>query len=483
MEALRQVVAADALDGAPLDRAVHSFFKLLHRHGRLTRSGCPPHRAAGDLVAALLNWRGWVGPWWGLRRRRASREWTGRVWLVGLGEQARSRRLWEPMAEALGGGAGLLLAAGPSQLRHLPETPPAVSLMDYPAGWWRTRGWLAGRLGRWLHELGRVCSEFDFASAARWRLAAHLVQQADRISALLRLERRLRPRAAVVDWDRAPLGAAVCAALGARGVPTFTLVHGAFGAQSRAGFVPLGARFVLTWGEVQSALLREVGVPAERIIPVGVFEPRPLPPSLEPAARAQRLTALQARADRPVVVLGLTCLNAEGRALWARVLRELAGRLADRVVLARLHPSNTRASFAGLLEESPTLRLVDDRMLSAAETLELADAVVVDSSSFGFDALQRGLPVVTLEPPDGSRYFSLQWEAIQAGASLYARNAEHLASQLARLRDDAGFRAALLARARAFEARYVCAYGQEALARARAAIEEGIEKSGVRSGN
>ncbi len=233
---------------------------------------------------------------------------------------------------------------------------------------------------------------------------------------------------------------------------------------------------MLTWGEVQSALLREAGVPAERIIPVGVFEPRPASPSLEPAARAQRLTALQARADRPVVVVGLTCLNAAGRALWGRVLQELAGRLTDQVVLARLHPSNTRASFAGLVEESPTFRLVDDRMMSATETLEVADAVVVDSSSFGFDALQRGLPVVTLEPPDGSRYFSLQWEAMQAGASLYARDAEHLAAHLVRLRDDAGFRAALLARARAFEARYVCAYGAEALARARAAIEGGIEE-------
>lgn len=470
VEAVRRVVADDVFRGVPLGLTVHSFLVLLHRHGKLKEPACRPAGALAELALALAHGRGIASR---LRHgaRRLSPGLEGRILIAGLGEQDRSRRLWQPIAGALGPAEGLLVAGGRSQLRHLPADRPVVVLSDFPPAWLATRRWLLARLGRWLRGLAEVCADFGFTPAARWRLAAQLVHQTGKIAHALSLCERLKPRALVVNWDRNPIGSALCAALSARGVPTFTLVHGAFGVQNRGGFLPLGARYVLTWGDIQAELLRDAGVPAERLIPVGVFEPRPVRRRLDEAGRARRLEQLGADPGKPVLVVGLTCLTAGERRVWADILSELANRLPGFVVLGRLHPSNSRASFADLLQENSRLRLVDDRLLSAKHTLELADVVVVDSSSFGFDAIQHEIPVVVLEPPDGAGYFSVMREAMAAGAALHARDAGQLAARVESLWKDPALRQHLLERARAFEARYVCAYGQEALDRAKAAID------------
>lgn len=470
VEGLRRVVQGDVWEGVPLASAVHWFVTILRRHGKLTPAQCRPGAALADLAQALAQPHSWLPAFKG-RASCAPAQGRDRIWIPAGGHQDRSVRLWEPPARALGAGACLVVAVGRSQRNHLPSGLPYVILNEQPAAWLATRQWVLARLGRWLRELAGLCAEMGFAAAARWRLAAQLVAQVGKVGQVLRLQQRYSPRAAVVNWDRAPVGAALCAVLASRGIPTFTLVHGAFGAQNHVAFLPLAAQYVLTWGEVQAGLLRRAGVPAERLIPVGVCDPRPTRELFDPAERDRRLAQLGAAPGQPVVVVGLTCLPASERPLWAKVLTELHHRLPGPVILARLHPSNRREDFAGLLEESPRLRLVDDRMISARDTLALADAVVVDSSSFGFDALQRGIPVVVLEPPDGSGYLSVMLEATEAGAALYARDTGELVAHLRTLLTDAVVRGRLLERARAFEARYVHAYGQEALDRLKAVIE------------
>ena len=469
VEAVRGVVANDVFQGVPVALTVHSFLVLLHRHGKLMGPGCQPASALSALLRALAHPHGWVG----VRKPPARRDltrWQDRVLVAGLNPQDRSRRLWQSLAEALGPERCLLVAAGRSLLQHPPYDLPRVAVTDFPPDWWATRAWVLARLNRWLRELKAVCAEFEFDPAARWRLAAELVSQVNRLAALLHLQESLRPRSAVVMWDREPHGAALCAALAVRGVPTFTCVHGAFGRQNRDWFTPLAAQYVFTWGEIQTELLRQAGVPADRLRPVGVFAPRPTRRALPGEERAERLRSLGLAADKPLLVVGLTCLTAGLFPVWAGILQELDRRLPGFAILVRLHPSNHRKSFAGLLEEHSRLRLADDRDLSCAQTLELADAVLVDSSSFGFDALQLHLPVVVLAPPDGSGLLAVLREALLAGAAVPARDVAVAAEVLERLFTDPALRQKQAARAAAFVDRYVCAYGSEALSRATAAL-------------
>ena len=469
IERVRQVVAKEEFRAVPLSLMVHDFLVLLHRHGHLKGPRCTAAGAGWALARALAHPHGWIG--W---RRPAPREWArlrGRVLIAGLHPQDRSRRRWQPLAGALGPDRCLLLAAGRSVLKQPPLELPRLAATDFPPAWGATRAWVLRRLPRWLRELRGVCAELGFDPPARWRLAAELVAQVNRLGSILALGRILQPRALVVPWDREPFSAALCAALGERGVPTVSFVHGAFGVQNHRSFVPLGVRYLFTWGEVQNELLRAAGVASERLLTVGVFDPRPVRRELPAAERAERLRAVGLEPDRPVVLVGLTCLTERDRPAWARVLEELAHRLSGAAVLARLHPSNSRQQFAGLLTESVRLRLVDDRQLSAAQTLELADAVVVDSSSFGFDAVQRRLPVVVLWPPDGSGLLTVMREVVLAGAAVFARDAAEAARALERILTDPTERAVLVERAGAFTDRYVCAWGREALSRAVEALE------------
>lgn len=469
VEAVRGVVSHDWFRGVPLALTVHNFLKLLLRHGHLKGPRCTPGGAALALARALVHPHGWAG-----LRRPAPQQWArlrGRVLIAGLHPQDRSRRWWQPLAEALGPDRCLLLAAGRSLLNQPPLELPRLAVSDFPAAWWGTRAWVLRRLPRWLEELRAVCAELGFDPPARWRLAADLVSQVNRLGSILVLERYLKPRALVVPWDREPFSATLCAALGVRGVPAVTLVHGAFGVQNHRSFVPLGARYLFTWGEVQNELLRAAGVEPERLLTVGVFDAPPFRREWSPAERAERLRSLGLDPDQPVVLVGLTCLAERDRPVWAQVLGELADQLTGAAVLARLHPSNSRAQFDGLLGESARLRLVDDRQLSAAQSLELADAVLVDSSSFGFDAVQRRLPVVVLWPPDGSGLLTVMREAVLEGAAVFARNPCEAARALKRLLADPAERGALAGRAEAFTNRYVCAWGREALDRAVAALE------------
>ena len=469
VEAVRRVVADDVFRGVPVALAVHSNLCLLHRHGKLKSPACKPASALSALLRALAHPRGWPG----LRKPPARRDlvrWQGRVLVAGLHPHDHWRRLWQTLAEALGPERCLLVAAGRSLLKQPPHELPRVAVTDFPPDWWPTRAWVLRRLNRWLRGLRAVCAEFEFDPAARWRLAAELVSQVNRLAALLHLQESLRPRSAMVVWDRWSDGADLCAALGVRGVPTFTCVHGAFGRQNRDWFTPLAAKYVFTWGEIQTELLRDAGVPAERLLPVGVFAPRPTRRALPGEERAERLRLLGLATDKPLLVVGLTCPTAGLFPVWAGILQELDRRLPRFAILARLHPSNRRQSFASLLEEHPRLRLADDRDLTCAQTLELADAVLVDSSSFGFDALQLHLPVVVLAPPDGSGLLTVLREALLAGAALPARDVAAAAGVLERLFADPALRRDQVVRAAAFVDRYVCAFGSEALARATAAL-------------
>jgi hypothetical protein len=470
IERVRKVVGNEMFQQVPLSLLVHDFLVLLHRHGHLKGLRCTRGGAALALARALAHPHGWPG----LNPRLPRAQWAalrGRIVIAGLHSQDRSRNRWQPLAEALGPRRCLLLAAGRSQLNQPPLELPRVALTQFPADWAATRAWLLARLPRWLRGLERVRVEFGFDPPARWRLAAELVAQVNRLGAVRHFHQRLRPRAAVVPWDREPFSATLCAMLETRGVPTVTFSHGAFGRQNRDSFVPLAARYAFTWGEVQTELLREAGVSAERLLPIGVFTPEPVRRALTSAGRAERLRPLGLDPDQPVVVVGLTCLTERDRPVWARVLRELADRLPGAAVLARLHPSNAREQFTGLLTEGPRLRLVDDRQLSAVQTLELADAVVVDSSSFGFDAVQRRLPVVVLWPPDGSGLLTVMREAVLEGAAVLVQDVTGAAQVLGRLLAEPVARAALTERAEAFTRRYVCAWGEEAVGRAVAALE------------
>jgi hypothetical protein len=91
--------------------------------------------------------------------------------------------------------------------------------------------------------------------------------------------------------------------------------------------------------------------------------------------------------------------------------------------------------------------------------------VVVDSSTFGFDALLRGKPVAVLDPYAAPAFQEVMSDVVAAKGALYSRSPHGLSEQIRTVLRDSGERAALQHEAEAFISRYVSALGDEATER------------------
>jgi hypothetical protein len=99
------------------------------------------------------------------------------------------------------------------------------------------------------------------------------------------------------------------------------------------------------------------------------------------------------------------------------------------------------------------------------EVLAASDAVVVDSSTLGFDAILRGKLVGVLDPYPTPKVQDAMRDALDWGAAIYSKAPETLAQDLKKLCQDEERRVALSLKARAFAEHYVCAYGEQAARR------------------
>jgi hypothetical protein len=238
-----------------------------------------------------------------------------------------------------------------------------------------------------------------------------------------------------------------------------------------ADFTPLVARKVLVWGDVQRGLFRASGVPDESIHAVGCQRL----PEERPCAREDRrekLALLGLAGEGPMVLVGMTVLRTTQREAWLTALGSLISAMPGTRFLIRLHPSNRRQQFPGLYAGETGVRVIESGELSLEESIALADMVLVDTSTLGFDALCFGRPVAVLFPYPFCRAEDVLHEAVDRGAALYAEDPLEMASLITSFWKDAAERLMQAEKARRFVESYVASRG-DASARlvARAVLE------------
>lgn len=463
--AVRQIVAGDAFQGVPLARVLGA--ALTPRYwadGFTIRAPRPTAGLARRVYYLWLRERA-LAVRGRPRRRRISLP-EGRVAIEVVSVEPRSRNLWEPVARQLGRERTVLVLAHRHLRASLSPDYPAIAMDEMPIDWPACRAWLRPRLPRWEAALADVRREFDLAPGAEVEIGNTLIVQAMRIAEVLALGRALAPRSFLTLWDHGPFGAPLCASLRALGVPTHTVVHGAVGRQSMMDFTPLNADRVLVWGEVQRRLFVDAGVAPSRIVVVGCQRLRMAHETeLHGGERAALLRRFGLQASGPVVVVGFTVLDANRRLAWACAVREMHDALPEAVLLCRLHPSEKPASYAHLLVQGPRLAVIGGDALALEATLALADAVVVDSSTLGFDAVVHRRVVAVFDPYPTPKAQGVMPEVVAAGAALYARSPAELAQALRSVWGDAAAGAALRVRGDMFVRKYVAAFGDEAAQR------------------
>ena len=461
---MRGVLEADVYDRGNVRMAqiLGSDIAMAHWRGLFTAH---PRRSVSITTRLLyslmvkegLMWPGLRGGglWTGARR--------GRIAIEVIGVDPRLRDLWLPVANRIGCERCVLVLSHGALRSGVPAEFPVVVFDDMKGDWPHCRRWIVKRIPRWLRELKGLCSDGHLATTAHLELTSIVVHQVIRLAKALRLANVVSACAFLSLWDQGNIGAPLCAAFGACGVPTYTMVHGAIGSLSMAEFVPLVADYVFVWGETQEELFRKSGVSEDRIIRVGYQRGRRVLPSAESCAKI--IEGLELAGTGPLVTIAFTTLRHDEREVWASAVRRLNKALPEGRFLCRLHPSSVIAEFAGLLPQGRRLRLAQSRAASVAATLAISDAVIVDSSTFGFEALLHGKIVGILDCYDTAKPQDVMFDAIVAGAVLYDRSPESLAAQPRRTWTDPAARNALLKRAAEFTARYVVDQGEAATER------------------
>jgi hypothetical protein len=206
---------------------------------------------------------------------------------------------------------------------------------------------------------------------------------------------RCRPTAILTEYDRHHVWSALVLAARAKGIPTFTLVHGVPSANANEGYVPVIADKLICWGELSKEVFLSAGVPPEKILIGGC-------PRLN---RELSATAVQGRmklgidVHKPVAMMGTAPIRCDE----FRELVEMFCRAADRLkgisAVVRLHPSEQPGTYALIAQRHPTIRFFTDSEASLDESLAAADVVVCQSSGLGSDALVMGRLTIVLDTP------------------------------------------------------------------------------------
>ncbi|NDJ76817.1 MAG: hypothetical protein GYB65_11205 [Chloroflexi bacterium] len=187
---------------------------------------------------------------------------------------------------------------------------------------------------------------------------------------LERLFAAMQPKVVFIFSKQMPGGAAVAVVAREQGALSLELQHGVL----QPFYVPLVTDYMLTWGQSSNDTLTALGVPEERLVPLGSPRHDDMHPVGDGEARATFLSALKLP-DLPTLVFFSNgndlVRNGIAPAESAQWLEATAAQLADRFnFVVRLHPNEDGALYA----DCPHLTITRQE-LDLATTLEGCDIV------------------------------------------------------------------------------------------------------------
>ena len=205
-----------------------------------------------------------------------------------------------------------------------------------------------------------VARRFRYACAANCGLFEELNRIFDRI----------QPRSIVLWATQMPVGAAMAVIAKQRGIESILLQHGLL----QPFYTPLIADHMITWGESSNRTISELGVPADRLIPLGSPRHDEMRPVGDGKAREAFLQALNLP-DQPTLVFFSNgndlARNGNAPIECAQWLEQVAQQFKDQFnVVVRLHPNEDGSLYI----HCPHLKVTKNNP-DLATTLEGCDVV------------------------------------------------------------------------------------------------------------
>ncbi len=388
----------------------------------------------------------------------------GRIAIEVCGGSERLKKFWEPVAIRLGPKECVVLTTRYLNPNCVPTGFDSIDLANTPINWRYCRSWIRRRLKTWKQYLQRLVDELGLEPVSVEIIIIIILIQVIRLEESRNLVDVLAPKCVLTIWDQDSIGGPICAVSRKCGIPSFTLVHGAIGRQSMWEYVPLNAEYVLVWGDLQKKLFLDAGIEESRVLIAGCQRCSKGPLPEKNKCKLLRET-LGFNNRQRLVVIAFTMLSMLHKDIFKDAVILLHELLKETQFLCRLHPSSRISDFTFKYNECSRLRVIESGVLSIEETLGIADLVVVDSSTFGFDALLHGKCVAVLDPYSTPKRQDVMMEVVEYGAALYARSSSELAKKIDHVWSDDAQKSKLLMKASAFAKYYIAAYGDEATER------------------
>jgi hypothetical protein len=373
------------------------------------------------------------------------------------GKAPRLRDLMLPVATALGRDNCTLLVRDLSVLGSLDEPATAVTWHALPPAdlaKWRCE--FLACIRDWTATLRNFTRQHRLSDSVIVYFLAAIAVQTQRLMRCDAFLRQHRPSAILTDSDRNAHSSCLVLAARALGIPSITLVHGVVGPY---GYTPLLADIVCCWGAIQMQRFRDLGVESSRIKVAGC-------PRLSRHISADRL-AVRARLNIPADALVTVLATSPQAPSRARRTAEIYCRALDGIPsvvgLVRLHPSEKVQEYSEVQGKHPRVRFLPSALWTADEALAAVDAVIVEHSGFGNDAVLNGKCTIVLSP-DGSNNSNGR-ELVEDAGCLSAASAPELMQRIAQVLQQPGVGQDLLQRAEAYAPRFCAYYGEDAARR------------------
>ena len=384
----------------------------------------------------------------------------GRVLVTCMSGTYRMAELILPVVRQLGENKCIIMADKRDVLTMAPpgsETIMADDVMQFRHHVWRAEFWRCWPV--WRDRLTEICQSYRLPRGALVRLALNIMLGSQRISGFLTFLDHYRPAAILTEYDRNHIWSALVLAARAKGIPTFTMVHGVPSAQSHEGYVPIVADKVICWGELSKGVFVSAGVPPENILICGC--PR-LNRELS-ATPAQGRTKLGIDVHKPVAMMGTAPIHCDEFLQLVEMFCRATERIEGISALVRLHPSEQLDTYSAIARRHPSVHFFANSEASLDESLAAADVIVVQSSSLGSDALVKGRLSIVIDTP-GLRLGPAQ-DLIERAHCPCATTEDGLVTELRRLLFNAAARREQLVAAERYVRELCAAFGQDSASR------------------
>jgi hypothetical protein len=217
-----------------------------------------------------------------------------------------------------------------------------------------------------------------------------LVIQTQRLQHFINCFGHEKPIGILADHDKHALNSSLILAANKWGIPTYTLVHGS--TKPIDFYVPIVAKKVFCWGEVQKNQFIDAGTENSKIIVTGNQKLNREYPFDKNQIRF-KYGILNNRKN--ITILSNPIDSYQKINFVSDILKTCYYNFN---VLLRIHPSEEKKDYEQIRYEYPNLICLDNTNQTLEETLACSDLVICHNSTAGFEAITKNIPLIIFNP-------------------------------------------------------------------------------------